>query len=70
MNRTGGKSEVGLLASAQPALASITSLTAFRRDRTVDNLFVALFVVCLCVLSGMLAAKVSPLVAASIWNGF
>lgn len=70
MNRTRDKNEVGMLASAQPVLASITSLATFRRDRTVDNWFVALFVVCLCGLSGTLAAKLAPLLAASITNGF
>jgi len=64
--------ELGLLGSAVPvrALASITDLNVFRRDRATNNWFVVLFVTCLCVFSGLLAAKVSPLVASTIWTGF
>ena len=54
----------------EPVLASVTDLVAFRRDRSVDNWFVALFVVCFCVFAWTFAAKVSPLIASAIWSGF
>ena len=68
MDRT--EHEVGLLSSPTRAPASVTDLNVFRRDRTTNNWFVVLFVTCLCVFSGMLAAKLTPMVAKSIWSGF
>lgn len=50
--------------------APITSLQDFRRDRVLNDWCIALFVTCLCVLSGVLAVKLSPLVANSVWSSF
>jgi hypothetical protein len=55
--------DVGLVAHAG-GHAKIVDLAAFRRGRSVDNWFLAVSVLGFCVLSGLFAAKVSPLLGA------